>query len=61
MSGATLPLHNTPSWRGAQLKEAQGHLYEYKTWSLTLREKHVLRDFGGRVLTGGRWIVEKTA
>jgi hypothetical protein len=24
MSGAIPPLPNTPSWRGAQLKEAQG-------------------------------------
>jgi hypothetical protein len=27
MSGAIPPLPNTPSWRGAQLKKAQGQLY----------------------------------
>jgi hypothetical protein len=27
MSGAIPPLPNTPSWRGARLKEAQGQLY----------------------------------
>jgi hypothetical protein len=27
MSGAIPPLPNMPSWRGAQLKEAQGQLY----------------------------------
>jgi hypothetical protein len=27
MLGAIPPLHQTPSWRGAQLKEAQGQLY----------------------------------
>jgi hypothetical protein len=27
MSGAINPLPNTPSWSGAQLKEAQGQLY----------------------------------
>jgi hypothetical protein len=29
MSGALPPLPNTPSWRGAQLKEAQEQLYVY--------------------------------
>jgi hypothetical protein len=29
MSGATSPLPNTPSWRGAQLKKAQGQIYFY--------------------------------
>jgi hypothetical protein len=29
MSGAIYPLPNTPSWRGAQLKKAQGQLYLY--------------------------------
>jgi len=27
MSGAILPLPNTPSWHGALLKKAQGQLY----------------------------------
>jgi len=27
MSGAIPPLPNTPSWRGAQFKKAQGQLY----------------------------------
>jgi len=27
MRGAIVPIPNTPSWRGAQLKEAQGQLY----------------------------------
>jgi hypothetical protein len=27
MSGTITPLPNTPSWRGAQLKKAQGQLY----------------------------------
>jgi hypothetical protein len=27
MRGAIPPLPNTPSWRGAQLKKAQGQLY----------------------------------
>jgi len=27
MSGDILPLHNPSSWRGAQLKKAQGQLY----------------------------------
>jgi hypothetical protein len=30
MSGAIPPLPNTPRWRGAQLKEAQGQLYLYQ-------------------------------
>jgi hypothetical protein len=29
MRGAIPSLPNTPSWRGAQLKKAQGHLYHY--------------------------------
>jgi hypothetical protein len=29
MSGAVPPLPSTPSWRGAQLNEAQGQLYLY--------------------------------
>jgi hypothetical protein len=29
MSGAIPPLPNTPSWRGAQFKKAQGQLYLY--------------------------------
>jgi hypothetical protein len=29
MNGAIPPLPNTPLWRGAQLKEAQGQLYLY--------------------------------
>jgi hypothetical protein len=29
MNGVIPPLPNTPSWRGAQLKEAQGQLYLY--------------------------------
>jgi len=29
MRGATLPTPNTPSWRDAQLKTAQGQLYIY--------------------------------
>jgi hypothetical protein len=29
MRGGITPLPNTPSWRGAQLKEAQGKLYIY--------------------------------
>jgi hypothetical protein len=47
-----------PSWRGAQLKEAQGQtylllftlLYGCETWSLTLREEHRLRVSKNRVL-----------
>jgi hypothetical protein len=29
MSGAIPPLPNTPSWRGVQLKKAQGQLHVY--------------------------------
>jgi hypothetical protein len=29
MYGAILPLPSTPSWRGAELREAQGQLYLY--------------------------------
>jgi len=32
VSGAIPPLLNTPSWRVAQLKEAQGQLYLYLTF-----------------------------
>jgi len=37
MCGAILPLPNTPSWRGAQLKKAQG-LYLYQACSREAKE-----------------------
>jgi hypothetical protein len=50
MSGATPPLPDAPSWRGAQSKEAQGQLYllsytHYKRLKLSAQENNLdLRD-----------------
>jgi len=43
MDGAVAPLSNTPSWRGAQLGEAQGQLYLYFT-CLTFVATHRLTN-----------------
>jgi hypothetical protein len=44
MSGAIPPLPNTPSWRGAQLKKAQGQLYLLPL-PITLKLHVSLQDF----------------
>jgi len=33
------PFHNTPSWRGAQLNEAQGQLYLYFYFKFSERKR----------------------
>jgi len=38
MRGAITPFPNTPSWRGAQLKEAQGQLYLF-TFTTVVKEE----------------------
>jgi hypothetical protein len=45
MTGAILPLPNTPSWRDAQLKNAQGQIYLYLYLYLYLSTSRALYKY----------------
>jgi hypothetical protein len=65
MSGAIPPLRSTPSWRGAQLKEAQGQLYLYSQNSIRLLAScellHASRTANITVTTRSNWLLDGNA